>query len=462
MLKLKPLNKNIDIIRPYIKNCKGEFNELTLGSRFLWGADELAEYDYFNDALILRETYDEGSYFYFPLGDFEKAKTAVKEIENYAIEKGVPLNFCCLNASQLDYLKSIYPLYEIGELRDWADYVYPVEQFLTYSGKKLSGQRNHVHKFNRTYPDYKVNLITESDKPLIKKFLDEFAAENELDGWAAEEMPKAYELLDNMDYLDQFGIFITVGGKIISLSIGEIVGETLFVHIEKALKEYAGAYPKTAQEFAKTFYNPDIKWINREEDCGDLGLRTSKTQYHPCEIRMKPFMEVKTVFDKIQKPFLIKTERLEITENFGFDGFCRLCTDQTINKFWGFDYRDDISGEPTDEKFKTLVNNLKDKKEEFSLAVKNNGNYIGEIVLWDFNYQNELQIGFRFFKKYQGLGYATESVKAVVNYLLYELKVKSVKAYCYKENLPSVKLLQKTGFDLINNDEKYYYYKLTK
>lgn len=447
----------MDILRPYIKLYGGEFNELTLGSRFLWSGDEKAEYSFFGDVLILRETYEEGSYFYFPIGEFEKAKEAVKEIENYALREGVPLNFCCLNEKHLNFLKSIYTDYEIGELRDWADYVYPAEQFLTYSGKKLSGQRNHVHKFDKTYPDYMVNHITEKDKPQIKKFLDEFAAENELDGWAAEEMPKAYELLDNMDYLDQFGIFITVGGKIISLSIGEIVGDTLFVHIEKALKEYVGAYPKTAQEFAKAFVKEGVKFINREEDCGDLGLRTSKTQYHPCEIRIKPFMEVKTAFDKIKYPVFIKTERLTVNENFGFDGFASLYTDKDLNALSGFEY-DDLVGKPNEENFKKLIESRKNKKEELSLKVSLNEIVIGEIVLWDFSYKNDLQIGFRFFKKYHGKGFAAESVNAVINYLLKEIKVNSVRAYCYKENSPSLKLLERLGFSLCSEDDKFLYF----
>ena len=446
----------MDVLRPFVKKYGGEYNELTLGSRFLWGTDEKAEYAIVDNTLILRETYDEGSFFYFPIG--ENVAAALKEIEDYSLTHGISLRLCCLNPDNLAFAKSVYPDLKESVLRDWADYVYPAEQFKTYAGKKLSGQRNHVHKFERLYPDYKVNVITPESVPEIKKFLKEFEAENSLDGWAALEMPKSYELLDNMDYLEQFGIYITVGGKIISLSIGEIAGETLFVHIEKALKEYAGAYPLTAREFAKTFATDKVKWINREEDCGDAGLRTSKTQYHPSEIRLKPFIEVNTTFDKIALPVPLQTERLMIERNDGFNGYMRLCTDGEINALWGFSYKDEIAEEPTEEKFSALVKSLRDKKEEYSRAVKLGDEYIGEVVLWDFDFHGNLQIGFRFFKEYQGKGYAFESVEKVVEYAFSELKVKSVRAYCYNENARSENLLIKLGFTLVFKDEKYKYF----
>ena len=307
-------------------------------------------------------------------------------------------------------------------------------------------------------PEY----ITKESVPELKKFLVEFEKENTLDGWAAAEMPKAKELLDNMDYLNQFGIYLTVSGKVISLSIGEIAGDTLFVHIEKALKEYAGAYPKTAQEFAKAFVSEKVKWINREEDCGDMGLRTSKTQYHPSEIRLKPFIDAFTAFDKITCPVRLTTERLIIEQNDGFKGYKDLCTDEEINEFWGFSYKDDILGEPTEEKFSALVKDLRDKKEEYSLVVKSGDKPVGEIVLWDFDYHGNMQIGFRFFKECQGKGYAFESVGKVIEYAFNELKVKSVRAYCFIENVRSVNLLTKLGFNLVFTDDKYKYFEKVK
>ena len=35
-------------------------------------------------------------------------------------------------------------------------------------------------------------------------------------------------------------------------------------------------------EYAKCFATPDVRYINREEDVGDEGMRRSKESYHQC------------------------------------------------------------------------------------------------------------------------------------------------------------------------------------
>ena len=64
--------------------------------------------------------------------------------------------------------------------------------------------------------------------------------------------------------------------------MAERCGETLHVHIEKALYGYEGVYPATVQEFARCFAVDGVRYLNREDDAGDRGLRTSKLQYLPC------------------------------------------------------------------------------------------------------------------------------------------------------------------------------------
>ena len=232
MITLTKLGRNVNAIRPYLKKYGGIFNDLTLGTRFMWGDEFGIEYAVVSDTLIMRETFSKHASFYYPLG--ENVAAAIDEIEKYCKNTGEgSLTFGCLTEEQAAELLKRYAGAKIKSYRDWCDYVYPAEQFLTYAGKKLSGQRNHVNKFKRLYNDYKVRFITKEDVPAVKAFLKEYEKENDVSGFAAEEEPRVYDLLDNMENLDQFGIFVTVGGKIVSVSVGEIVGETLFVHVEK-------------------------------------------------------------------------------------------------------------------------------------------------------------------------------------------------------------------------------------
>ena len=383
MITLTKLDRNnLDVIRPYIKRYGGIFNDLTLGTRFMWGDEFGIEYAVVNDTLIMRETFSEHSSFYYPLG--EDVATAVSEIERYCKETGkYAVVFGCLSDVQTAELLERYAGAKVHYYRDWCDYVYPAEQFKTYAGKKLAGQRNHVNKFKRLYQGYKVRLIVKDDIPAVKEFLREYEKENEMSDWAAEEEPRVYELLDNMGKLDQFGIIVTVGGKIISLAIGEIVGDTLFEHVEKGLKSYEGVYPFTAQEFAKAFATGGVTKINREEDCGDLGLRTSKMQYHPSEIRAKNYVTVRSSFFNIVPPVCFATERLTVTDILREDGkaYAKLYTDDKINEFYGYDYRQDLgNNQPNGDYFFKFMSDLKAKKEEYSLAVRLGDKMIGEIV----------------------------------------------------------------------------------
>ena len=73
----------------------------------------------------------------------------------------------------------------------------------------------------------------------------------------------------------------------IGFSIGEIINDTLFVHIEKALKQYSGAYETINFLFAQNAITPEVLYINREEDVGDVGLRKAKLSYNPIHILTK-------------------------------------------------------------------------------------------------------------------------------------------------------------------------------
>ena len=79
---------------------------------------------------------------------------------------------------------------------------------------------------------------------------------------------------------------IELNGELIAISLGEVCGDTLVCHIEKALPGYEGVYPAMVQAFAAHF-SPSLRMINREDDAGERGLRTSKLQYLPAAMGEK-------------------------------------------------------------------------------------------------------------------------------------------------------------------------------
>lgn len=466
MLEFKPLGENVNLIKDYILKSKISFCDISLGVKYMWRDEFKTDYAFAGESLVLKETsplYENA--FYYPMGGDEAAALAM--IEEYCKVTGTPLEYCCLDAAHADALQNRYPLTERFFDRDWSDYIYTAESFKTYSGKKLSGQRNHVNKFKKLYPEYKTGVLTLNDLGRIKDFLTEFERGTDFSAWSErEEENKVFDLVENSFKLGQVGAYVEVGGKIIAFSVGEVVRDTLIVHVEKALKNYEGAYPLMAQTFANLFASPDVKYINREEDCGDAGLRVSKTQYHPVEIKEKISLKAYTAFDKITAPVKITTLRAvvcEITEE-DKENYLKLCTDEETCRYWGYDYKSDLKGNaPSAEYFLDFVKTLKANREEYPLAVKTGGVLIGEVTLYNFDYVGGCEIGFRLMPEYRGKGYAKECAAAVIDYAFNTLGVKCVKARCFKQNAPSYGLIKALGFTESHTDgEKIYFKKMNK
>ena len=81
--------------------------------------------------------------------------------------------------------------------------------------------------------------------------------------------------------LDLCGGVLRAEGNVVAFSIGEPVSDDTFVvHIEKAFADVPGAYPMINQQFVEHEVQ-GFSYVNREEDMGEMGLRSAKESYHP-------------------------------------------------------------------------------------------------------------------------------------------------------------------------------------
>ena len=83
------------------------------------------------------------------------------------------------------------------------------------------------------------------------------------------------------------------------------------------------------------------------------------------------------------------------------------------------------------------------------------------------NEENLVDIGFRFFKKEWGKGYATESAKAVLDYGFTILKLKEIIGRASKDNISSIRVLEKLNITFWKQDrfmgvEESIYYRIKK
>ena len=469
MLKFEKLEKNrIQELLPFFAAQKTHISDFSAGFQFMWSKQLSPDFTVWEDVLIIRELYVGKYYFHYPLsltGDEEKENAAISEIERYCRDTDARLHFTNIPRSKLGALVLRYGSeVHVSDPRRWRDYLYRAEDFRSYPGGKYSGQRNHVNKFRKNYPDWQFREYTPSDLSALTQFLGEYeTVQRSKDSYLAqEEMTEVYELLPHIaEYGLKCGILL-VGGKIVGASVGERCGDMMIVHIEKALREYEGAYPFLAQQFAQTFCGEEIGYLNRMDDAGDAGLRKSKLQYLPCEIVDKYNVVPHRAIDAISHPPEIETERLVIRPVPDEDGetYRRLAADVARNRWWGYDYRTDCEGDeiPSADWFLQLIREDFRKKNEMAEGIYCNGKLIGEVVLHRFGHACDAEVGARLLPECEGRGYASEAVRAMAAYAFVKLGLERMEAKCNRENERSRKMLLSAGMRPCGEDETYYYF----
>lgn len=78
------------------------------------------------------------------------------------------------------------------------------------------------------------------------------------------------------------------------------------------------------------------------------------------------------------------------------------------------------------------------------ILLKDNSNigYVQAILLDD----NTYEIGYHVAKKYTGNGYASEALKVFLPFIMEKLNINEIMGVCLKENIASIKVLEKVGF----------------
>lgn len=462
MLKFTKLReKDIKNILKYTKHSKEMLCDYSAGVMFMWMEYFQYEYAIFKDMLILKVG-DKNSPTFFPpigKGDFFGA---VKQIEEYCVENEFLVKYSFLSKNTADKLGEIYKEYKFdsGFNRNYSDYLYNYQDIKCFTGKKYSGQRNHINSFKRLYPNYKYKSIEKKDVVRLVEFLKLYKKQHlNMKGVEKKEYEYTIKLTKNLNVSSFVGGYLEVDGKIVAMSVGEYLGNMLIIHIEKALKEYKGVYPTMFNEFVKHVEKEGVDFINREDDSGDLGLRTSKTQYGPCAMCDKYYFNLNSSMGDIKKP-TIKGKKVTLSPIKRVDSkeYFNLYTAVKNNKYWNYDYKK-YNKTPTIDYFYKLQ--LKDYKNRYNMCLAIRERFkdklIGEVILYKFGYDNTVEVGIRLMKKHQGKGYGKESLKLITAFVNEKLGLK-VKARCFKENVSSYNTFIKSGYEVVFEDEKFYYF----
>lgn len=464
--KILTLNDIISM-QKYFACCNWRLSDYSAAFKFMWQKHFSLEFAYVEGCVVFREHYQGRVYFHYPMelseGDAERA---IDAIESYCREQNIRIHFTCVPREKIGGLIDRYGMeMRITNHRRWRDYLYRAQDFKDYAGKKFSGQRNHVNKFKKLYPDYKFIELCGDDAARMCEFLKRFEGRQLSKGtvMAREELEGVYALLSHMDDFKLCAGGLEVDGTLIALSVGERCGQQLIIHVEKALVDYEGAYPVMAQEFARAFALEGVEYINREDDSGDAGLRKSKLQYNPVRLVDKYDIFPRRAIERVTHLPVLVTQRLTIKEITDINAieFFRLEYDGDRNKYWGYDWRAHYSGEPTPEYFMQGIREDFNRRDELPLGIFCGRSLVGEVVLHNFGYRNDCEVGVRLLPEYEGLGYAREAVLAAMNYAFFDLNIETVLSKCYKPNIRSRNMLISAGMRPCGEDETFYYFRKT-
>lgn len=171
----------------------------------------------------------------------------------------------------------------LAEARGQWDYLYAAQDLAELKGNKFHKKKNHVNGFLKAYP-HEYHPMTPDCIEAVLDMQEEWCKWRECDESHAlvAENTAVRRVLEHWDRIPGLsGGALYVEGKMIAYTVGErLDDETLVVHFEKAKPEYRGVYQAINNLYARE-HAMSFRYINREQDLDDLGLRQAKESYNP-------------------------------------------------------------------------------------------------------------------------------------------------------------------------------------
>lgn len=227
--------------------------------------------------------------FSLPVGP-KPLKESIAILRQWCEEHDMPLKLSAVPEYALSELIRMRPK-KIEELDGWADYLYDLSRLATLSGKKMAKKRNHVNQFVNTFGSGCYERITPENIADVELFMEWLETTPSPSPSAAMERRLAMDVIRSSERCQThyLGGLLRVERKVVAFTIGDIKGDTLFIHIEKADRDLPGSYEMINKAFAEDMLArfPQLRYVNREDDSGDEGLRKAKMSYHPDELLRK-------------------------------------------------------------------------------------------------------------------------------------------------------------------------------
>jgi len=269
------------LVEEYFRRFPPQISEFTFTNLFIWRRHYQFRISVLHGLLtLLAQTPGSTPFLFPPVGQGDLRAWAQTVFETLLADGHRP-RIGRLPAAAAGELASL-PGAELILDRDNSDYVYLTSNLIHLSGNRYHSQKNHVNRLKKT-GDWEY-------LPLTPELVNECL--NLQEAWCrlrqCEESPSLLneeqaivEAFKHIDLLPYRGGVLRSRGQVEAFTIGELLNpDTVVIHIEKANPEIPGLYALINQRFLERDWSP-VRYVNREQDLGEPGLRKAKESYHP-------------------------------------------------------------------------------------------------------------------------------------------------------------------------------------
>ena len=263
-----------------LKEAQPQISELTFTNLFVWNASESVKISQFSGTvLIQRRRLLDGKTFLLPPLEKNTLLEIVRNLRALNLEVELP-PFYGFTLQQVQQLES--ELEKVQPDRDDWDYVYLTRDLADLPGDKYHPKRNFISRCLSKYECRYADIGPEEIQDCLQLQTRWCNLRNcsEVQGLEAEDtaIRTAFE---NYERLGIFGGAVYVDDRLEAFTLSEPLNDdTAVVHFEKANPEIEGLYQLVNQWFCQKALGK-FKYVNREQDLGEAGLRSAKLSYHP-------------------------------------------------------------------------------------------------------------------------------------------------------------------------------------
>ena len=279
--------KNIEladrqVIEEYLQQEDAPLLDYTFQILFLYQPIYNYQYAIRENFLFLKTCYKGDHAMFFPIGNGD-LKDGFLAMEAYAHSQSFDIQYYPLTPKHIETIEQLFPeQFDFFPIRNRFEYIYLKERLATLKGRTLQSKRNNVNHLTKNF-EWTYEILNDTHIEDCKKLEQAWnTAQGTIEGSDLDmENRIVMRCFNYYKVLDIAGGIIRLNGELSAFSFGcRLNSNTYLVLFEKAHPNIRGLYSIIDQQFV--LHNAmSYTYVNKEEDCGDPGLKIAKMQYHP-------------------------------------------------------------------------------------------------------------------------------------------------------------------------------------